>query len=75
MVHGVVALIALIEGYGIITNNIQRIDWWEVFMRCYKHYLLIYCLCGTVGPWVKVPKTLEEDTSMWVYGVGPAPGF
>ena len=72
MVHGVVALI---EGYGIITNNIQRIDWWEVFMRCYKHYLLIYCLCGTVGPWVKVHKALEEDTLMWVYGVGPALGY
>ncbi|RVW18923.1 hypothetical protein CK203_102488 [Vitis vinifera] len=27
------------------------------------------------GPWVKVPKALEEDTPMWVYGVGPAPGF
>ena len=35
----------------------------------------IYCLCGTVGPWVKVHKALEEDTPMWVYGVGPAPGF
>ncbi|KAL6340728.1 hypothetical protein AAG906_021266 [Vitis piasezkii] len=34
----------------------------------------IYCLCGTVGPWVKVPKALEEDTPMWVYGVGPT-GF
>ena len=29
MVHGVVALQ---EGYGIITYDIQRIDWWEVFM-------------------------------------------
>ncbi|RVW12300.1 Transposon Ty3-G Gag-Pol polyprotein [Vitis vinifera] len=38
-------------------------------------YHLLYCLCGTVGPWVKVPKALEEDTPMWVYGVGPAPGF
>ncbi|RVW58192.1 Retrovirus-related Pol polyprotein from transposon 297 [Vitis vinifera] len=38
-------------------------------------YHLIYCLCGTVGPWVKVPKALEEDTPMWVYGVGPALGF
>ena len=72
MVHGVVALT---EGYRIITNDIQRIDWWEVFVRCYKHYPLIYCLCGIVGPWVKVPKALEEDTPMWVYGVGPAPGF
>ena len=67
MVHGVVALI---EGYGIITDDIQRIDWWEVFMWCYKHYLLIYCLCGTVGTWVKVSKALEENTPMWVYGVG-----
>ena len=41
MVHGVVALQ---EGYGIITYDIQRIDWWEVFMR-YMHYQLIYCLC------------------------------
>ncbi|RVW22860.1 hypothetical protein CK203_103769 [Vitis vinifera] len=38
-------------------------------------YHLIYCLCGIVGPWVKVPKALEEDTPMWVYGVGPAPGM
>ena len=29
MVHGVVALQ---EGYGIITDDIQRIDWWEVFI-------------------------------------------
>ena len=65
MVHGVVALQ---EGYGIITDDIQRIGWWEVSMWCNKHYLLIYCLCGTVGPWVKVPKALEEDTPMWVYG-------
>ena len=72
MVHGVGALQ---EGYGIITDDIQRIDWWEVFMRCYKHYLLLYCLCGIVGPWVTVPKALEEDTLMWVYGVDPAPGF
>ena len=28
-----------------------------------------------VGSWVKVPKALEEDTQMWVYGVGPTPGF
>ncbi|KAL6312879.1 hypothetical protein AAG906_022640 [Vitis piasezkii] len=43
---------------------------------CYAQALSsIYCLCGTVGPWVKVPKALEEDTPMWVYGVGPAPGF
>ena len=33
------------------------------------------CLCGTVDPWLKVPKALEEDIPMWVYGVGPAPGF
>ena len=59
----------------IITYDIQRIDWWEVFMWCYMDYPLIYYLCGTVGPWVKVPKALEEDTLMWVYGVGPAPGF
>ena len=29
MVHVVVALQ---EGYGIMTDDIQRIDWWEVFM-------------------------------------------
>ena len=29
MVHGVVVLQ---EGYGIITDDIQRIDWWKVFM-------------------------------------------
>ena len=29
MVHYVVALQ---EGYGIITDDIQRINWWEVFM-------------------------------------------
>ena len=45
----------------------------EVLMWCYRPYHLIYCLCGTVGPWVKVPKALEEDTLMLVYGVGPAP--
>ena len=65
MVQGVVAWQ---QGYGIIIDDIQRINWWEVFMWCYRHYLLIYCLCGTVGPWVKVPKALEEDTPMWVYG-------
>ena len=69
MVHGVVALQ---EKYGIITDDIQRIDWWEVFVRCYRHYPLIYYLCGIAGPWVKVPKALEEDTPMWVYRVGPA---
>ena len=25
--------------------------------------------------WVKVPKALEEDTLMWVYGVGSALGY
>ena len=71
-IHGVVALT---KGYGIIIDDIKRIDWWEVLMRCYKHYIMIYYLCGTVGPWLKVPKALEEDTSMWVYGVGLVPGF
>ena len=47
----------------------------EVLRWCYRPYHLIYCLCGTVGLWVKVPKALEEDTSMWLYGVGPALGF
>ena len=30
---------------------------------------------GSLGPWVKVPKALEEDTPMWVYEVGLALGF
>ena len=30
---------------------------------------------GTVGPWVKVPKALEEDTLMWVHSVGLVPSF
>ena len=47
----------------------------EVFMWCYRHYNLTYCFCGTVGPWLKGPKALKEDTPMWVYGVGPIPGF
>ena len=72
MVHFVVALQ---EGYGIITDDIERIDWWEGFIWCYTHYHLIYCLSETVGPWVKVPKALEEDSPMWVYGVGLAPRF
>ena len=61
--------------YRIIKYDIQRIDCWEVFMWGYKHRLLIYCLCGTVGPWVKVPTALKEDTPMWVYEVGLALGF
>ena len=51
--------VALQERYKIMTNNIQRID----------------CLCRTVGHWVKVPKTLKEDTLMWVDGVGLVLGF
>ena len=66
MVYGV---IALQEGYGIITENL----------------LVAKCLCDAtgliilyivyVGPWVKVPKALEEDTPMWVYGVSPTLEF
>ena len=44
VVKMVCGVVALQEGYGIITYDIQRIDWWEVFMR-YMHYQLIYCLC------------------------------
>ena len=42
------------------------------------------CLCDTdiinwyivyVYPVMEVPKALEEDIPMWVYGVGPTPGF
>ena len=75
LIHLFYGMVAWKEGYGIITDDIQRIGWWEVSMWCYMHYLLIYCLCGIVVPWVKVPKPLKEDTPMWVYGVGPAPGF
>ena len=25
-------VVALQEGYGIITDDVKRIDWWEVFM-------------------------------------------
>ena len=71
MVYG---MVAWQEGNGIIMDDIHWIGWWEVSMRCYRHYLLIYCLCGIVGPWVKVHKALEEDTPMWVYGVGPPTG-
>ena len=53
----------------------ELIDMCEVFIWSYRHYPLINCLCGTVDPWMKVPKSLEKDTLMWVYGVGPAPGF
>ena len=28
-----------------------------------------------MGPWVKVPTALKEDTPMWVYEVGLALGF
>ena len=39
------------------------------------HNPLVYSLCGTVGPWVKVPKALKEDTPMWVYELGPVFGY
>ena len=72
MVYGV---IALQEGYGIITDHIQRIYWWRsAYVMLQALSFDIYYLCGTVGSWVKVPKALEEDTLMWVYGVGPALG-
>ena len=76
MVYGVVAWQ---EGCGIITDDIQRIGWWEVSMWCNKHYLLIYCLCGTVGPWVLVPKdtrlVLPLGMSPKRHGIGPALGY
>ena len=71
MVHGVVALQ---EGYGIITDVIQRIDCGKCLCDA-TCIILLYCLCGTVGPWVKVPTALKEDTPMWVYEVGLALGF
>ena len=40
-------------------------------LRCRSAYVTY--LCGTMGPWVKVPKALKEDTLVWVYGVGPTP--
>ena len=59
--------------------------WFMVWLHCKKDMELSHmifreliggkCLCGTVGPWVKVPKALEEDTLMWVYEAGPALGF
>ena len=72
MVYGV---IALQEGYGIIIDHIQRIYWWRSAYVMLQALSFDILLCGTVGPWVKVPKALEEDTPMWVYGVGSAPGF
>ena len=49
MVHDVVALQ---EQYGIMIYDIHRlINMWEVFMGCYIHYPLIYCLCEIVGLW------------------------
>ena len=47
----------------------------SIYVMLQEHYIMIYYLCGTMGPWQKVPKALEEDTSMWVYGVGLVPGF
>ena len=38
-------------------------------------YIVYVGPCGIMGPWVKVPKALEDDTLMWVYGVGPALGY
>ncbi|KAL6326225.1 hypothetical protein AAG906_001620 [Vitis piasezkii] len=52
-------------------DHIQRIYWWRSAYVMLQPHHLIYCLCGTVGPWVKVPKALEEDTPMWVYGLVP----
>ena len=48
---------------------------WKMVIRSYMLYFSLYCLCGIVGPWVKVPKALEEDTPMWVYEVGPTLGY
>ena len=40
-----------------------------------QYDIQIYCLCQTMGSWVKTPTTLKEDTLKWVYGVGPTNGL
>ena len=71
MVYGV---IALQEGYGI-TDHIQRIIGGEVLMWCYRPYHLIYCLCGTVGPWVKVLKPSRKTLRCGCMGLVLPLGF
>ena len=76
MVDGVVALQ---EGYGIIIDDIFKeliggkclCDATDIIIW----YIVYVGPCGIMGPWVKVPKALEDDTLMWVYGVGPALGY
>nr|CAN77040.1 hypothetical protein VITISV_036001 [Vitis vinifera] len=64
---------ARVVDYWIFFSEVSKI--WDLWNEYGRHYPLTYCLCGTMGPWVKVPKALEQDTPMWVYGVGLAPGF
>ena len=54
----------------IWNNHIWYLEnWlWEVFMWCYMHYPLIYCLCRTMGPWVKVPKASRK--TLWCECMG-----
>ena len=73
MIHGIVALQ---EWYEIMVDNIRKIDWYVGSVHVKLQVLSLDILfMGTVGPWVKVPKALEEDTLMWVYGVGDALRF
>ena len=71
MVYG---MVAWQEGNGIITDDIHWIGWWEVSMWCYRHYLLIYCLCGIVGPWVKVQPS-RKTPRCGCMGLVPSLGF
>ena len=67
MVHGVVALT---EGYGISQMILRELIGGKYLCDATN---IIFRYIVYVGPWVKVPKALEEDTQMWVYGVSPCP--
>ena len=43
-----------------------------VMLQTLSFDILFMWDCGSLG---ESPKDLKEDTPMWVYGVGPAPGF
>ena len=61
-------MVARQQGYGIIIDDIHIIDWWEATSIIFWYIVYVY-------PVMEVPKALEEDIPMWVYGVGPTPGF
>ena len=48
---------------------------WGVSVISCNHYTWLYCLYGTLDPWVIIPKNLEKDTPMWVYGIDLMPRF